>query len=374
MTDIKLLKVSLTKHGSHKVADLLENFEADDVLKNTGGTLKGVNINKAQARKTLSAHSDDRLPGLWHKAKEEGRPTINALVMVGIISSHWRLMRFVSDGVTARGCGRIERATVINNKVFTNFSDDFRALQFGRKFSFDFFEFDIRAILNDNSIGKLVGSLFEHRLRAANWSGNGDPIEECIDNDIHKVFGLSKNEFRAWTAGSQKNLDELADYPDNDTSKSIFKFSPGHKIRKTGEVVRAGHGHDVKARLFHNKLQNILFDHLSNHFGSKNVATEQKFDNTGASIDLIAKRDDHYIFYEIKTSSSLRVCIREALPQLIEYSCWPTGMRANELIIVTPNEPTTDARQFLKELRARFKLPIFHETIDATSGTLSNRI
>ena len=49
------LRVSLTKHGAHKVATLLRAFPKDQVLDNTQGTHDAIRIDRAQAVKNLSA-------------------------------------------------------------------------------------------------------------------------------------------------------------------------------------------------------------------------------------------------------------------------------------------------------------------------------
>ena len=39
----------------------------------------------------------------------------------------------------------------------------------------------------------------------------------------------------------------------------------------------------------------------------------------GTEIDIVTKHGDEYDLYEIKTALDIRLCIREALSQLLEY-------------------------------------------------------
>ncbi|MBK7500681.1 MAG: PD-(D/E)XK nuclease domain-containing protein [Ignavibacteriales bacterium] len=70
-----------------------------------------------------------------------------------------------------------------------------------------------------------------------------------------------------------------------------------------------------------------VFNQFVKIFGEKNVSGEQQT-SYGASIDLVLKQDNDYIFYEFKTSGSLREIIRDALSQLIEYSYYPSNKNA----------------------------------------------
>jgi hypothetical protein len=89
-------------------------------------------------------------------------------------------------------------------------------------------------------------------------------------------------------------------------------------------------------------------------------------------IDIVVRRSQsQYDYYEIKTSSSIRQCLREAIPQLLEYSFWPGTNEAERLVVVSENSIDEAASQYLETLRTRFELPIFYRQYDTDSGTLS---
>lgn len=375
MTNLTRLSVSLTKEGAYKVAELLERVEPDEVLKNAKGRFKGINIDIAQTRKVLSASSSGKLPDIWHPAKRSGRSSINGLVILAIIFSHHTIIDAMRNGIEKFGRGTLKRKHFNPPKVFSNLKGDFRELNFSTSLAASGFSFDIRPILRDRDMGRLALSLLGLKLIEAGWSGTNDVGDECVRVGFHQCLGMTEAQFREWTAAARKNVDELPDSRDPDESTTDpFRFKAGHLKRKSGEVVKRGHGEDAKARLIHNDLVDKLYQKLVSIHGKANVGTELTGGPSQTSIDLVVRSKGAFIFYEVKTSPSLRKCIREAIPQLLEYAYWPKEERAKELIIVTTNSPTKDGRAYLKHLRDKFDVPIFHETIDRKTGTLSKRM
>lgn len=88
----------------------------------------------------------------------------------------------------------------------------------------------------------------------------------------------------------------------------------------------------------------------------------------GGEIDLVVRQGEKFWFYEIKTSISARACIREALPQLLEYSFWPKAQVAERLIIVGEPEPDDETRSYLGALTKMFSLPIEYQRFDLAKG------
>lgn len=121
--------------------------------------------------------------------------------------------------------------------------------------------------------------------------------------------------------------------------------------------------------LHHNKLQAILHSILSQKYGEDNVGTENDT-GRGSRVDLVVRDGNKHRYYEIKTSPSIRDCLRDAIAQLIEYSYWPGGNEAGALIVVSENPLTSDARCYLRMLRERFHLPIFYQHLDLKEGNL----
>lgn len=378
MTELERLSVSLTKHGAHKVARLLEHYNVNDVLDHTWDAFDGIKIDLPQARKILSALQDDKLPGFWDEAKKQGPASIRRLVILAIIFSHHQLIDIMKKSARVSGRGKITKTQFSSGKVFSNLKNNFVELSFSETDDDEQFTFSLSDLWSDPAFAPLAIELFRHKLSAANWAGTNDIIDECVELGFHKALALSEAGFREWLTVSGNpgiDEDELPEVPDP-TSEIIkeFAFRSGHKRRDVDDVARRGSGGTPRARRLHNALQNALHADLSSTYGSKNVGTEVPSGASETCIDVVRKTPDGFIFYEIKTSSSLKKAIREAVPQLLEYAFWPSHDRAKELVIVTTNTSTLEASKYLKMLRDRFGIPIYHETIDAVTGTTSGRI
>lgn len=80
-------------------------------------------------------------------------------------------------------------------------------------------------------------------------------------------------------------------------------------------------------------------------------------------IDLVAKaknqnKQEIIIFFEIKTHPDARLCIRQALGQLMEYSYFPKVENAQKLIVVGIGEKTEEIRDYIEKLNDNFRIPI----------------
>ena len=122
MIDLSKLRVSLTKHGAHKVATLLRAFPKDQVLDNTQGTHDAIRIDRAQAVKNLSADSAGTLPSIWDEVKELEVEATADLVFLGIVFSHHALIEAMTASTTGELVGTIIRGQVIDGKAYTNFA------------------------------------------------------------------------------------------------------------------------------------------------------------------------------------------------------------------------------------------------------------
>lgn len=146
-----------------------------------------------------------------------------------------------------------------------------------------------------------------------------------------------------------------------------FLFTPGHQERP--ELVTVIYDSQNKpVDLPHNRMQTNIYRHLTEIYGEANVGTEQNT-GIGPKIDIVVKENRHgedaYIFYELKTSNSLRQCIREALSQLLEYAYYHDPHKnIIKLIIVSHNKITEETKCYLQLLRDRFQLPIYYQRYD----------
>lgn len=148
-----------------------------------------------------------------------------------------------------------------------------------------------------------------------------------------------------------------------------FHFAPGHQNKASA---KSKHYEDqkIKPDQLHDDIQKGMYKQLKKRYGSKNVATEQKTTN-GTEIDVAVRDTDRkLIFFEIKTSYSVKLCIREALGQLLEYAYYPHAINPKNLIIVSQNKITKNAKQYLSRMRNDFNVPVYYQQYDPETDRL----
>ena len=96
------------------------------------------------------------------------------------------------------------------------------------------------------------------------------------------------------------------------------------------------------------------------------VGTEHA-DGNGRFVDLVACRNGQIEFYEIKTNPIPRLCVREAIGQLLEYAYWG-GATGPALLCVVGSQPADSATNaYIEVLRSRFSIPIcYRQTVIPT--------
>ena len=155
----------------------------------------------------------------------------------------------------------------------------------------------------------------------------------------------------------------MSDFPILD-DESGFTFRPGHRLDRSERQYWAETMREtgrIEMSLSHRRIQDTLYQELRAELGN-HVAAEYS-DGADGRVDLIAQRGVNLEFYEIKTAPSARLCIRQALGQLMEYGFWPGAACPAKLFVV--GEPPLDgkAEEFLQSLREKFKIPIYYRQV-----------
>jgi hypothetical protein len=114
VTDLGQLTVSLTKHGAHKIAELLKAFPAENVLDQTRDKYQSINIDRAQAEKNLSVNARGEPPAIWNAVRELGDDEIENLVFLAIVFSHGKLIEAMTAAVEGPMFGRVVRDHVLS--------------------------------------------------------------------------------------------------------------------------------------------------------------------------------------------------------------------------------------------------------------------
>lgn len=375
MTDLSRLKVSLTKHNAHKISRLLKDYKADQVLRQ----LHKVHAEKAQAYKNLSVLDDHTLPKVWADAKKLGDNAIDALVLVGIIFSHHKLIGTMISASNRDGfSGRIERGIQLKGKEYTNFVRVIDQLGYATKLDYTGINFNLKAMFEISGLGPLVGQLIRYKLKTAHWDQSGSVEDEATTQKFHQVFGVSVKEFKSWLSKDSQPAaaapillpkdEEFFQDKDEGTHPKAFKFKPGHIERAVEKITKSASA-KTQANQTHNAIQNKLYSYLCSRLGENCVGTELDT-GSGTSVDIVTKNRNQITFYEIKTSPSVRTSIRQAIPQLLEYAYWPEVARADELIIVSHLAITPTAKRYLQYLRDKFNLPLSYRQFDLTKNKL----
>ena len=376
VTDLSRLKVSLTKHGAHKAFQLLRDLNTSQVLANVWNKHDGIKIDLAQTRQNLSAFADGNLPGIWDRAKSLSEDTLRQLVFLAIIFSHHKVIEAFQAGALESGEGEIKRGDVLDAKAFTNIKNDIVELGFSKQHSVTAVAYDLSELWKNPSLGELAAQLLALKLQSAGWNTGGEVIDECVRLGFHQALAQEEDVFRHWLAGIHATeIDPEPSTPDPSVAvKKMFVFSAGHRPAKEGKSARKNAPENIEANLTHNMLQSRLYGFLSQKYGGENVGTEQPSGIGANSIDVVLRIGEEITFFELKTNPSLRACIREALPQLLEYSYWPAEVRSTKLVIVAEAVPTQDAIDYMQKLRSDFNIPIYYARIDRNTGSLDDLI
>ncbi len=368
-TNLGKLKVSLTKHGAHKIAFLLQKFDKDEILDHLEGDYMDINIDGAQTRRILSIPESNIAPDLWNDIKKYGLEDIFDLVFIAIVFSHNELITVLKEGITD-GCV-IKRGDIIDGKAYTNFAGIIDEFGFAIEHTPDFVSFDISRIFYKFYIPALVSKLLTIKLSEAGWNKTGSLSDECIKLDFHKAFGLEPEEFKGWITG-EKEIDEqrIETVKTKRNFDTGIKFRKGHNPKFVGEI-EMNTPTRRRATLLHNLIQNEVYKILKAEFPDHDVGTEVPT-NIG-SIDIVRKLPESYVFYEIKTSQSIKTNFRLGISQLMEYAYWNQIPNVTELVIIGPCPSTDSSAKYLDKLRVDFNLPIYYRYFNLDDSTLAKK-
>lgn len=149
---------------------------------------------------------------------------------------------------------------------------------------------------------------------------------------------------------------------------SEFQFVAGHteRVLRSSRSTKKNSG---EIDLAHNRMQTAIYAQLREEYGEKCVGTENSA-GLGSKIDVVLKSKTSHVFFEIKTSNSLKACIREAIGQLLEYGYWSGKEPAEKFIIVSHNSINDEASRFLQLVRKKFGVPIYYRQFSVETQRL----
>ena len=140
-----------------------------------------------------------------------------------------------------------------------------------------------------------------------------------------------------------------------------LRLEGGVTTKKTGWITATYIERTLDVELRHNELQNRLQEKLK-AAGVGIVTLEAKLGQR--AIDLVVQAGGELWFYEVKTGTSVRHCLREAIGQLLEYALWPGATLPARLIVVGEGAPTAESEAYLTALNERFPIPLEYEQFE----------
>ena len=114
----------------------------------------------------------------------------------------------------------------------------------------------------------------------------------------------------------------------------------------------------------HNITQNAIKKYLESIGVYKDILLESE------NVDIKAStQDGKWHYFEIKTSAP-RLCIREALGQILEYAHFSSENEAEKLFIVGLHKMSDEEKTYMSLLRKIYHLPLWYRWFDQTSQIL----
>lgn len=121
----------------------------------------------------------------------------------------------------------------------------------------------------------------------------------------------------------------------------------------------------ININLRHAAIQQALYDRLVLEFGYETVGTENMC-LCGGRVDAVVRFRETFKLYEIKTATSARACIREAIGQLTDYAFWPIESAVEALFVVGEPPLSDDEVSYLHRLNEYLPVPLSYIQVQPT--------
>jgi DNA-directed RNA polymerase subunit L len=208
MTDLNLLRHSLTKNGAFKIAAFVKQHSLFDMLEHLEDGPRGMRVTTSQIANMMDALSGE-IPEYWHAIKELGDQAIDAFTVVTSLVSHHAMIDLMQKSSEGRPefTGYFLRTDISagagSGKVFTNVAYAMgcfglsvpRYVRGARAVSYNL----APVIYHLRDAGNLVHDLLRKKLRRARWTGtDGTLMDELQALRFHRVFSMEWPRFSQW--------------------------------------------------------------------------------------------------------------------------------------------------------------------------------
>jgi hypothetical protein len=228
----------------------------------------------------------------------------------------------------------------------------------------------IEADANANGFSDWKGiDLFNIRFKPIDIRLNDEYVRLPSDHPVHEQPRYSFSRFK----DSFHIKDDMSNTKFSFIVPTIISETKAYNFIDTGQHIREYKA--VEITYLHRAISKGLTNKLREIYGDQNVTPEHPAGYGTARIDIVVNSPEGYLFYEVKTYPSLRVSIREAVGQLMEYSMWTDQDKAKKMIVVTQyHEDPKDASEYFRNIRDRYKIPLYYQSYDFENGTLSDLV
>jgi|GEM_PF-669611 len=129
--------------------------------------------------------------------------------------------------------------------------------------------------------------------------------------------------------------------------------------KKGGKQERCGHG-GYTANLFHDDIQQALYEQLCEEFLPENVLMEDDW------VDLLVNLPDKIILYEVKSARYAVDCMLQGIGQALGYAFRVQQFykKSVELVIAGPNSPSEIDFEVIEFIKAQFTMPVSYLKIN----------
>ena len=203
----------------------------------------------------------------------------------------------------------------------------------------------------------------------------GEIFQDSIDTQAFVFLGTMVPEAQVDVKKILEDFDRLYDlyeYVESEpkmAGETIPSGEAQHKVSKATHTIISRLATEIEVDLRHNLLQDLLVTILQSEFPGCSIEPERKVAGD-RRVDVAVDTDEGELFCEIKVAPDVRMAVREAVGQLLEYSHWPTDCRAKKWWVVAEGVPSVEGVAYLQALRCRYGLPIFYRRIDTQAVAL----
>lgn len=142
------------------------------------------------------------------------------------------------------------------------------------------------------------------------------------------------------------------------------KDTPGSRKKRSEESRRRAAQESGEYDPTHVRLQNRVYDLLVDHYGVGVVFYEKGY------VDLSIESANCTVLIEIKTASTAKRCMREAIGQLLEYAHYPNTKKNCDFVIMGDAPMTGKDESYLEFLRRQYNLPLHYSQYVWQDGSL----